>query len=54
MNSVNFGKSGCKVLSCSNKWIKCETSSAYNVYQVDNNGIDPSNLIFTIITKLYF
>ena len=41
MNQVRFGSQRCKVLNCSNNWITCETSSAYVVHEITNNGADP-------------
>ena len=46
LNKVSFKgeniDSECKVIDCSDTWIRCETTSAYRVYEVDNSGIDPS------------
>lgn len=46
-----FGKSNCKVLDCTKNWIRCQTTSAYTVYQVDNNGVDPSETILFLLKK---
>ena len=45
-NSVSFGSSSCKTIECTSQWIRCETSYANNVYQINNNGYDPCNSPF--------
>jgi hypothetical protein len=32
------------MLDCSNEWIKCQTSDANTVYEIDNNGYDSCKL----------
>ena len=44
LNKVTFGSSlDCKVISCSNDYIQCKTSSAYSVYKIDNSGFNIGN-----------
>ena len=41
LNKITFGNKLCNVLSCSNNWIKCQTSNANSVYTIDNSASDP-------------
>ncbi len=44
LNKVTFGSSlDCKIVSCSNDYIQCKTSSAYSAYKIDNNGFNIGN-----------
>ena len=43
-NKINFERYNCKVLTCSESKIVCETEPAHTVYEVTNQGQSSSKL----------
>jgi hypothetical protein len=53
-NKVSFGaNSNCKVIDCTSQWIRCQTSYANTVYQINNNGYDTCNMFISFFNDKY-
>ncbi len=46
LNKVIFEEGECKILDCSDKWIRCKTPNTKKIHEVDNNGNDPCNKVY--------